>query len=115
MPRRETPVYKVAFYAADCYHIQDENGRRSGYGYEMMQDLSKHMQCTFDYVGYDKTPAESMEMLRSGEVDLYTAAKATDECRAEFRSLAAPGYHGNHLHEHQGRQQQSGGRGLCHL
>lgn len=79
VPRRETPVYKVAFYAADCYHIQDENGRRSGYGYEMMQGLSKYMQCTFDYVGYDKTPAESMEMLRSGEVDLYTAAKATDE------------------------------------
>lgn len=84
VPRRETPVYKVAFYAADCYHIQDENGRRRGYGYEMMQGLSKYMQCTFDYVGYDKTPAESMEMLRSGEVDLYTAAKATDECRAEF-------------------------------
>ena len=84
VPRRETPVYKVAFYAANCYHIQDENGRRSGYGYEMMQGLSKYMQCTFDYVGYDKTPAESMEMLRSGEVDLYTAAKATDACRAEF-------------------------------
>lgn len=84
VPRRETPVYKVAFYAANCYHIQDENGRRSGYGYEMMQGLSKYMQCTFDYVGYDKTPAESMEMLRSGEVDLYTAANATDACRAEF-------------------------------
>ena len=84
VPRRETPVYKVAFYAANCYHVQDENGRRRGYGYEMMQGLSKYMQCTFDYVGYDKTPAESMEMLRSGEVDLYTAAKATDECRAEF-------------------------------
>ena len=65
VPRRETPVYKVAFYAANCYHIQDENGRRSGYGYEMMQGLSKYMQCTFDYVGYDKTPAESVELLQS--------------------------------------------------
>ena len=64
VPRREAPVYKVAFYAANCYHVQDENGRRRGYGYEMMQGLSKYMQCTFDYVGYDKTPAESMEMLR---------------------------------------------------
>ena len=84
VPRRETPVYKVAFYASNCYHIQDESGQRSGYGYEMMQDLSKYMQCTFDYVGYDKTPAESVEALRNGEVDLYTAAQITDERRAEF-------------------------------
>ena len=84
VPRRETPTYKVAFYASNCYHIQDENGARSGYGYEMMQGLSKYMQATFDYVGYDRTPAESIEDLRSGAVDLYTAAKVTDERRAEF-------------------------------
>ena len=84
VPRLETPVYKVAFYASNCYHIQDDSGQRSGYGYEMMQGLSKYMQCTFDYVGYDKTPAESVDMLRNGEVDLYTAARITDERRAEF-------------------------------
>ncbi len=56
VPRLETPIYKVAFYASSNYHIQDESGQRSGYGYEMMQGLSKYMQCTFDYVGYDKTP-----------------------------------------------------------
>ena len=32
MPKEETPDYKVAFYAFDCYHMQDENGKRSGYG-----------------------------------------------------------------------------------
>ena len=84
VPRQDTPIYKVAFYASNCYHIQDESGQRSGYGYEMMQGLSKYMQCTFDYVGYDKTPEESVEALRNGEVDLYTAAKVTDERRAEF-------------------------------
>ena len=84
VPRLDTPVYKVAFYASNCYHIQDDSGQRSGYGYEMMQGLSKYMQCTFDYVGYDKTPAESVDMLRNGEVDLYTAARVTDERRAEF-------------------------------
>lgn len=29
LPRSETPDYKVAFYAFDCYHMQDENGLRS--------------------------------------------------------------------------------------
>ena len=71
----ETPDYKVAFYAFDCYHMQDDNGRRTGYGYEMMQGLYGYMQCTFSYVGYDKSAAESVEMLRNGEVDIYTAAK----------------------------------------
>ena len=84
IPRSETPEYKVAFYAFDCYHMQDENGLRSGYGYEMMQGVAKYMQCTFSYVGYDKTAKESEEMLRNGEVDIYTAAKKTPEREAEF-------------------------------
>ncbi len=84
LPRSETPDYKVAFYAFDCYHMQDENGLRSGYGYEMMQGISKYMQCTFSYVGYDKTAKESEEMLRNGEVDIYTAAKKTPEREEEF-------------------------------
>lgn len=36
----EMPNYKVAFYAFDCYHMQDENGKRTGYGYEMMKDTA---------------------------------------------------------------------------
>ncbi len=43
VPQEDTPDYKVAFYAFDCYHMQDDNGRRTGYGYEMMQNISKYM------------------------------------------------------------------------
>lgn len=88
--QQTTPDYKVAFYAFDCYHMQDENGKRSGYGYEMMQGLSKYLQCTFTYVGYDKTPAQCEEMLRTGEVDIYTAAKRTPEREAEFAFSTHP-------------------------
>ena len=77
VPQLDTPEYKVAFYAFDCYHMQDEDGRRSGYGYEMMQDISKYLQSTFSYVGYDKSAQECEEMLRNGEIDIYTAAKKT--------------------------------------
>ena len=84
LPREETPDYRVAFFAFDCYHMQDANGRRSGYGYEMMQGISKYLQCTFTYVGYDKTAAECEQMLRNGEVALYTAARKTPEREAEF-------------------------------
>lgn len=80
----ETPDYKVAFYAFNCYNMQDKSGKRSGYGYEMMQGISKYMQCTFSYVGYDKTADECVEMLRNGELDIYTAAKITPEREKEF-------------------------------
>ena len=82
--RIDTPNYRVAFYAYDCYHMQDENGKRYGYGYDMMQDISKYMQCTFSYIGYEKSAKECEQMLRDGEVDIYTAAKRTPEREAEF-------------------------------
>ncbi len=84
VPKVDTPNYKVSFYAFDCFNMQDENGKRSGYGYEMMQGLSKYMQCTFSYVGYDKSASECEEMLRNGEIDIYTAAKLTPERQKEF-------------------------------
>lgn len=90
IPKVETPDYKVAFYAFDCYHMEDENGKRYGYGYEMMQNISKYMQCTFSYVGYDKSASECVEMLRNGELDIYTAAKLTPERQEEFAISTHP-------------------------
>ena len=84
VPKQETPQYKVSYYAYDCFNMQDESGQRSGYGYEMMQNLSKFLQCTFSYVGYDKSAKENEEMLRTGEIDVYTAAKKTPEREKEF-------------------------------
>ena len=84
VPQADTPDYKVAFYAYDCYHMQDSNGKKYGYGYDMMQDLSEYLQCTFSYVGYEKSAKECEEMLRNGEVDIYTAAKITPEREDKF-------------------------------
>ena len=90
VPQVETPNYRVAFYYSANFNMQDDTGTRSGYGYEAMQEISKHMQCTFSYVGYDKTPDESIDALRSGELDLYTAAKKTPEREAEFAFSSHP-------------------------
>ena len=90
VPQPETKNYKVAFYPYDCYHMESENGRRSGYGYEMMQGLAKYLQCTFSFVGYDKSAKECEEMLRTGELDIYTAAKKTPEREAEFAFTTHP-------------------------
>lgn len=84
VPKADTPDYKVAFYAFDCYNMQDADGKRYGYGYELMQNVAKYTQCTFSYVGYDKTAAECFDMLENGELDIYTAAKLTDERKKKF-------------------------------
>ena len=84
VPQEDTPDYKVAFYAYDCYHMEDNNGKKYGYGYDMMQGLSEYLQCTFSYVGYEKSAQECEEMLRNGEIDIYTAAKVTPEREKDF-------------------------------
>ena len=90
IPQVDTPNYRVAFYAFDCFNMQDENGIRSGYGYEMMQGIAKQLQCTFSYVGYNKTASECVDMLRNGELDIYTAAKLTPEREQEFAISTHP-------------------------
>lgn len=90
MEKEDTPDYKVAFYAFDCYHMKDKNGKLSGYGYEMMRGISKYLQCTFSYVGYDKSASESEKLLRDGKVDIYTAAKKTPEREKEFAFSTHP-------------------------
>lgn len=88
--REETPEYKVAFYAATNYHLEDEDGIRSGYGYDMMQTIESYLQASFRYVGYDCTPNECEKMLEKGEIDIYTAAKITPERKEKFAFSAHP-------------------------
>lgn len=86
----ETPEYKVGFYASSCYHIQDEDGKKSGYGYEMMQDIMKYLQCTFDYVGYDVPFADCFDMLENGEIDILSGVKLTDVREEKFAFSTHP-------------------------
>ena len=75
---------RAGFFAFDGYHIQSEDGRRSGYGYDFLQMLSKYGNWTYDYVGYDKSWAEMQEMLENGEIDILTSAQKTPEREKKF-------------------------------
>ena len=78
---------------------QDEDGKRSGYGCEMMQSIEKYFQATFDYVDYDATFADSFELLRRGDIDILTGVKHTDDRDAEFAFSVHPAIT---VHERQG-------------
>lgn len=71
-------VVRVGFFAYDGYHMMDEDGNKSGYGYEFLQMASRYMNVTFEYVGYDKSWDEMQAMLLRGEIDLVTFAQKAD-------------------------------------
>jgi len=75
---------RVGFFAFDGYHIQDQDGKRSGYGYDFLQQLARYGGWTYEYVGYDKSWADMQEMLENGEIDLLTSAQKTPEREKRF-------------------------------
>ncbi len=80
----EGEVLRVGFFAFSGYHVIEEDGRRSGYGYEFLQRLAIHAGWSYEYVGYDGSYADALEMLRRGEVDIVTSVSKTPEREEEF-------------------------------
>ena len=77
-------VVKVGFFAFEGYHMMDEDGNRSGYGYDFLRLAARYMDVDFSYVGYDKSWDEMQEMLKNGEIDLLTSMQKTEERSDEF-------------------------------
>ena len=65
---------KAGFFALDGYHNIDENGNKSGYGYDFLRMTQKYININYDYIGYDKTWEEMQEMLLNGQIDVLTSA-----------------------------------------
>ena len=81
---------RVGFFAFDGYHMVDKNGERRGYGYELLQHLSTYANWTYQYVGYDKSWNECLDMLDRGEIDILTSAQKTPEREERFDYSGLP-------------------------
>ena len=77
-------IVRVGFFQSEGYHEQGQDGRLSGYGYEYLQNLRKYIGWDFEYVGYDKSWQEMLDMLERGEIDLVTSATKTPEREKKF-------------------------------
>lgn len=75
---------RAGFFAMDGYHMMDENGNRSGYGYDFLQLVSRYLDVDFEYIGYEDSWEEMQEMLENGEIDLLTSARKTPEREKKF-------------------------------
>ena len=70
---------RVGFFSADGYHIMDEDGTMSGYGYDFLQMMLRYNNWKYEYVGYDKNWGDMLDMLDSGEIDMVTLANKSPE------------------------------------
>jgi len=61
----ETPrdTVKVGFFAMDGYHMMDEDGRKSGYGYDFLRLMARYWDVEYEYIGYDKGWSDMQQML----------------------------------------------------
>ena len=80
--QRET--IRVGFFEFDGYHMMDENGVRSGYGYDFLRMMARYLNVNYEYIGYDCSWDEIQKMLEDGEIDLLTSAQKTPEREERF-------------------------------
>lgn len=75
---------RVGYFAFDGYHMTASDGTKSGYGYDLVQDIARYNNWDIEYVGYDKSWSEMQKMLADGEIDLLTSAQKTTDREAQF-------------------------------
>lgn len=80
----EIQKVRVGFFAMDGYHMIDENGIRSGYGYDFLQMVTRYVNFSYEYIGYDQSWENMQEMLRNGEIDMVSSVRKTEEREAYF-------------------------------
>jgi signal transduction histidine kinase/CheY-like chemotaxis protein/ABC-type amino acid transport substrate-binding protein/CRISPR/Cas system-associated protein endoribonuclease Cas2 len=75
---------KVGYFAMDGYNEIGEDGRYSGYDYDFFQLLGRYTSLNFEYVGYDKSWQEMLEMLDDGEIDILTSIHITEDRQQKY-------------------------------
>lgn len=71
---------KAGFFKFDGYHmIDEETGAKSGYGYDILQQIAGYAGFSYEYDGYDKSWSEAQQDLKDGNIDILTSAQMTPE------------------------------------
>lgn len=80
--RRET--VRVGFFAMDGYHMMDEDGNRSGYGWDVLRLMARYWDVRYEYIGYEDSWEDMQKMLEDGEIDMVSSARKTPEREEKF-------------------------------
>ena len=85
----EHETIRVGFFHMDGYHMIDEDGNKSGYGYDFLRLMARYLDVEYDYVGYELGWKDMQRMLLEGEIDVLTSARKTPE-REEIFDYSKP-------------------------
>lgn len=80
---------RVGFFHMDGYHMIDEDGNKSGYGYDFLRLMARYLDVEYEYVGYELGWKDMQRMLLEGEIDVLTSARKTPE-REEIFDFSKP-------------------------
>ncbi|MBO7391116.1 MAG: transporter substrate-binding domain-containing protein, partial [Verrucomicrobia bacterium] len=62
----------------------DENGNRSGFGYDVLQELQPYTNWKYEYIGYKEGWSQMLNMLDASEIDLLSSTIKTSWKLAHF-------------------------------
>ena len=102
---------RVGFYPYTGYMATTADGSRSGYAYELLQDIAQYENVTFVYSCLDGNTQQAMQQLAAGQIDLIPVLRRTAERDDQFAFSAEP----IGTADRQSRQPQHCGRRLRHL
>lgn len=94
-PGRET--IRVGFFATDGLHMLDNDGQKSGYGYDLLRYMARYLNVNYQYIGYDKSWSEMLRMLDDGEIDMVAFANKTEERKEKYDFSRPIGFFGTAL------------------
>lgn len=70
---------RVGFYPYTGYMATTADGSRSGYAYELLQDIAQHENVTFTYSCLNGNTQQAMQQLAAGQIDLIPVLRRTAE------------------------------------
>lgn len=94
-PWRET--IRVGFFATDGLHMLDNDGQKSGYGYDLLRYMARYLNVNYQYIGYDKSWSEMLRMLDDGEIDMVAFANKTEDRKEKYDFSRPIGFFGTAL------------------
>ena len=77
-------VIRVGFFEFPGYHEIDENGVRSGFGYDVLQELLPYTHWKYEYIGYKEGWPQMLDMLADGKIDLISSTIKTPQKLQRF-------------------------------
>lgn len=80
---------RVGYFEFPRYHELQEKGAGAfdsgtGYGCDFLFLLRRYAKLNYEFVGYDKSWQDMLDMLRRGEIDMVTSATKNEERLKEF-------------------------------